>query len=112
MSKFFFKGSIDVMENYGQQGFSTNRNQKPGSENHPLSLTVTTEARKTEVAALVAQHALFANIQVDEDEAAEEDIRALESLLNTPKTQVAEKTPARNDPCLCGSGKKYKKCCG
>ena len=20
--------------------------------------------------------------------------------------------PGRNDPCLCGSGKKYKKCCG
>lgn len=23
-----------------------------------------------------------------------------------------EKTPGRNDPCSCGSGKKYKKCCG
>ena len=22
------------------------------------------------------------------------------------------KTPGRNDPCTCGSGKKYKKCCG
>lgn len=22
-----------------------------------------------------------------------------------------EKKPGRNDPCLCGSGKKYKKCC-
>jgi preprotein translocase subunit SecA len=22
------------------------------------------------------------------------------------------KTPGRNDPCPCGSGKKYKKCCG
>ena len=22
-----------------------------------------------------------------------------------------EKTPRRNDPCLCGSGKKYKNCC-
>jgi len=21
-------------------------------------------------------------------------------------------TPGRNDPCICGSGKKYKKCCG
>ncbi len=26
-------------------------------------------------------------------------------------TVVAEKTPGRNDPCSCGSGKKYKKCC-
>jgi len=24
----------------------------------------------------------------------------------------AERTTRRNDPCPCGSGKKYKKCCG
>jgi preprotein translocase subunit SecA len=24
----------------------------------------------------------------------------------------AKKKPGRNDPCPCGSGKKYKKCCG
>ena len=24
----------------------------------------------------------------------------------------ADKKPGRNDPCPCGSGKKYKKCCG
>lgn len=24
----------------------------------------------------------------------------------------ASGTPGRNDPCPCGSGKKYKKCCG
>ena len=28
------------------------------------------------------------------------------------KTVVKEKTVGRNDPCPCGSGKKYKKCCG
>ena len=28
------------------------------------------------------------------------------------KTVHKEKTPGRNDPCPCGSGKKYKKCCG
>jgi len=26
-------------------------------------------------------------------------------------TQASQKTPGRNDPCPCGSGKKYKKCC-
>jgi preprotein translocase subunit SecA len=25
---------------------------------------------------------------------------------------LAKKTVGRNDPCPCGSGKKYKKCCG
>ena len=28
------------------------------------------------------------------------------------ETVRAEVTPGRNDPCSCGSGKKYKKCCG
>ena len=28
------------------------------------------------------------------------------------ETVVKEKEPGRNDPCPCGSGKKYKKCCG
>ena len=32
------------------------------------------------------------------------------SLGNTPKR--AKKEPGRNDPCPCGSGKKYKNCCG
>jgi hypothetical protein len=27
-------------------------------------------------------------------------------------TVVKDKAPGRNDPCPCGSGKKYKKCCG
>ena len=28
------------------------------------------------------------------------------------KTVVVDKSVGRNDPCPCGSGKKYKKCCG
>jgi uncharacterized protein YecA (UPF0149 family) len=28
------------------------------------------------------------------------------------RTVVKEPVPFRNDPCPCGSGKKYKKCCG
>ncbi|MFT2098767.1 YchJ family protein [Marinomonas sp. 2405UD66-6] len=30
---------------------------------------------------------------------------------NTPLVNSAEMNIGRNDPCLCGSGKKYKKCC-
>jgi SEC-C motif-containing protein len=32
-----------------------------------------------------------------------------ENISHTP--YVAESRPGRNDPCSCGSGKKYKKCC-
>jgi len=28
------------------------------------------------------------------------------------KPIIAQKKPKRNDPCPCGSGKKYKNCCG
>ena len=31
---------------------------------------------------------------------------------NTPLIKNAAMNIGRNDPCLCGSGKKYKKCCG
>jgi len=41
-----------------------------------------------------------------------EDITDLEILLNPLKTKIAEKKVGRNEPCSCGSGKKYKKCCG
>ena len=33
------------------------------------------------------------------------------SLFSNSKPLIKEKTPERNDPCHCGSGKKYKKCC-
>lgn len=41
------------------------------------------------------------------------DLRALWRELG-PRiaTVYAQPTPGRNDPCSCGSGKKYKKCCG
>lgn len=37
-------------------------------------------------------------------------VKFLPDLSNQPV--IADKKPGRNDPCLCGSGKKYKKCCG
>ena len=44
-----------------------------------------------------------------------EDIEAEERLLkDTEKVKPIEvkAAPGRNDPCPCGSGKKYKRCCG
>ena len=41
-----------------------------------------------------------------------EDITDLEMLLSPVKTVIAEKDVGRNSPCPCGSGRKYKKCCG
>jgi len=44
-----------------------------------------------------------------------DDVEAEQELLdNTEKVEPlkADATPERNAPCPCGSGKKYKKCCG
>ena len=44
-----------------------------------------------------------------------EDIQAEEELIEKTKKVDPIKggaQPGRNDPCPCGSGKKYKKCCG
>lgn len=42
----------------------------------------------------------------------EEKRHEIESEFKKSKIYHAPKTPGRNDPCPCGSGKKYKKCCG
>ncbi len=41
-----------------------------------------------------------------------EERQAIADKWRRSRTIVKEKTPGRNDPCPCGSGKKYKKCCG
>ena len=50
-----------------------------------------------------------------------EEKQAQSRMMQSPMAQAArrpekaaadKKTPGRNDPCPCGSGKKYKKCCG
>lgn len=42
----------------------------------------------------------------------EEELKALYKEQKLSGTIRKEKEPGRNDPCPCGSGKKYKKCCG
>lgn len=110
MSKFFYRGTPDVMGKYGKAGYNPKVKVKLGSTNNPLTLNVPSQARKDEVASIVTKHQLVANIEIDADVA--ENILELDAVLNKPQTQTFAKTPERNDPCSCGSGKKYKKCCG
>jgi len=111
VSKFFFKGRKDARQSHINHGYQSKAITKAGSKKHPLSLVVTTELRKQEVEAILAEASLHAEIAVDGSESAVEDISELTVLLNKVGTQLVEKTPARNEPCHCGSGKKYKKCC-
>ena len=98
------------MGKYGKNGYSPKPNVKPGSVANPLALVVNTEARKLEIEAILSAHGLFASLAVDADN--DENITELDTVLNKPKTQRFDKVPERNEPCSCGSGKKYKKCCG
>ena len=42
----------------------------------------------------------------------EEELKALYKKQKASTTIVKDKKIGRNDPCPCGSGKKYKHCCG
>lgn len=110
--KEFFKGRQDARKNHVEAGFKTRGSVKTGTKKYPLVLTVISEARKQEVEALAAEAKLYAEVSIDGTEGAVESIAALTALLNKPSTIVLDKVPTRNEPCVCGSGKKYKKCCG
>lgn len=110
MSKMFYKGRLDAREEYGKAGYNPDKAIKHGSEQYPLSITVSSKEREAEINNLLKEHNLYANISIDKD--AEENTSELDVLLKKPETVVNDKTPNRNDPCSCGSGKKYKKCCG
>ncbi|MFT5578836.1 MAG: SWIM/SEC-C metal-binding protein [Paraglaciecola psychrophila] len=109
MSKFFFKGRQDKREDHQNHSFSSKATLRPGTEKSPLTLVVNSPERKEEVEAQLQDNLLWGSIEVDLE--AEENIVELTAVLNKPTTVTTDKLPKRNDPCLCGSGKKYKKCC-
>ncbi len=110
MHDLYYKGRIHTRHNHVTTGYNTKRSVKLGSEKQPLTLVVASEERKLEIEQLVSDNELFADITVDS--AVEENILELDGQLNKPTTTRFDKTPNRNDPCSCGSKKKYKKCCG
>jgi SWIM/SEC-C metal-binding protein len=100
MSKLFFKGRIDARQNHVISGYNVKRDVKAGTEEAPIN---------AEIEALLSEHALVVNIVVDANQS--ENTVELDTVLNKPKTITFDKTPNRNEPCICGSSKKYKKCC-
>ena len=108
--KFFFKGKKEKKPKHSSYGFNTKRAVKAGTEELPLQVIVNSEARAEEVTVLAKEHDLVVAITVDAEQV--ENTTELDVLIKKPVTTRFEKTPARNEPCSCGSGKKYKKCCG
>ena len=83
---------------------------KLGTEKHPAIVRVQTQQRATEIAAICNQHGWIYIIGIEPEKP--EDITDVERLLHPTRPIVADKMPGRNDPCPCGSGKKYKQCHG
>jgi SWIM/SEC-C metal-binding protein len=89
--------------------FDGKKTAKLGSEKNPAVVNVQTEKRVKELESVFEENGWKYKIELEPDKP--EDIAALEILLNPIKTKMAEKKVGRNEPCPCGSGKKYKKCC-
>ncbi|MGB2688758.1 MAG: PBPRA1643 family SWIM/SEC-C metal-binding motif protein [Desulfobacterales bacterium] len=90
--------------------FDGKKPTKLGTEKNPAVVHVKTKTRMKEVAKIFEQNNWEYKIEIVPDKP--EDIADLEILLNRPEPKEAEKKVGRNEPCSCGSGKKYKKCCG
>ena len=86
------------------------KRQKLGTTGLPAVVSVQTEERLKEVTEIFEKNGWEFKIELKPDEP--EEIGDLEMLLNPIRPVKAEKKPGRNEPCPCGSGKKYKKCCG
>ena len=82
---------------------------KLGSEKKPIIVRVHSDEMARYVAEKCAEHGWHYIIGFETDKP--EDISDLERMVNPPKPLTSSKV-GRNDPCPCGSGKKYKKCCG
>lgn len=110
--KFFFKGRQDARASHIKYGYKAKDEAKLGTKKRPLDLIVTTQARKQELLDVLESAQIVGTVTLDTSEGAIESTAALTALLNKQQTVTVQKVPNRNEPCICGSGKKYKKCCG
>ncbi|MBV5299876.1 MAG: SEC-C domain-containing protein [Rhodoferax sp.] len=83
--------------------------KKLGSKERPIIVRVHSDEKARYVTETCAEHGWHYIIGLESDKP--EDISDLERALNPPMPIQSEKI-GRNDLCKCGSGKKYKKCCG
>jgi SWIM/SEC-C metal-binding protein len=93
-----------------KQNFDGQKATQLGTKKRPAVVHVPTEERMQEVTSIFEEKGWKYTIGLEPDEP--EDITDLEILLNPIKPKISEDKVGRNDSCPCGSGKKYKKCCG
>jgi SWIM/SEC-C metal-binding protein len=84
-----------------------------GSDKRPAVVRVRTTTRADEILSMCEEHGLKIIIALEPDEP--EDISDVETLLSGGAGAAPVRsgpTIGRNDPCSCGSGRKFKRCCG
>ncbi len=82
---------------------------KLGTEKRPVIVRVQSDEMARYVAETCSENGWHYIIGFEPD--MPEDILDLEKMLNPSQPSVSRKV-GRNEPCPCGSGKKFKKCCG
>ncbi len=82
---------------------------KLGTKKRPIVVRVQSEETARYVAETCTENNWYYIIGCEPDKP--EDLSDLEKMLYPPQPAISMKI-GRNEPCPCGSGKKYKKCCG
>ena len=80
-----------------------------GTHKNPAMARVQTEQRAMEILAFCEDHGIQAVIELAPSEP--EDITDIDLALVARQPVLAAPKVGRNEPCPCGSGKKFKKCC-
>ncbi len=81
-----------------------------GSEKRPAVARVKSQKRAEEILSICSKHGWKVIVGIEPNKP--EDISDVERLLNPPEAAKAQVKTGRNEPCPCGSGNKYKRCCG
>jgi SWIM/SEC-C metal-binding protein len=80
-----------------------------GTKANPLMLSVQNENRAAYLMEMCSAQGWQVIVRIAENQP--EDLDDLEQKLNPDTVEYNGPKIGRNDPCPCGSGKKYKKCC-
>ncbi|MDR1066230.1 MAG: SEC-C domain-containing protein [Clostridiales bacterium] len=80
------------------------------AEDQELNLEFSLEALYKKMVEFKADH--LYNLPEWDDVISPEERKKLYDEQKRSRTVIKAPSPTRNDPCPCGSGKKYKKCCG
>lgn len=85
--------------------------RKLGTRQRPVVLRVQSMERADEVMAIAERNGWKVIVGVEPDKP--EDTAGLQTLMHGGAAPIRrEQAVGRNDPCPCGSGRKFKKCCG